>query len=193
MSNVATPPSSSASSISIASLPETERRQAIRAKVQQNASRMTIQIARELGVPEVEVIRALPAENAVELDVAKWEEMLRSFEELGNVHVIASNGSVTLECFGQFGNFSTWGEYFNVQTKSLDMHIRHKTLAAAFAVTKPGHMDGVPTVSFQFYDQAGTAAFKVFLTFGGKAPSPEVMAKFTSIRDRFRKPEGGVL
>jgi putative heme iron utilization protein len=160
-------------------------REAIRRKLQENASRMTIQIARELGVPEVEVIRSMPAENVVELDIARWEELIRSFEELENVHVIASNGSVTLECFGQFGNFSTWSEYFNVQTKSLDMHIRYKVLASAFAVIKPGHMDGVQTVSFQFYDQSGSSAFKVFLTFGGKAPSSEKMALFHSIRDRF--------
>ncbi|HWB53014.1 MAG TPA: ChuX/HutX family heme-like substrate-binding protein [Tepidisphaeraceae bacterium] len=157
----------------------------IREKIRENTSRMTVQIARELNVPEVDVIRAMPAENVVELDIARWEELIRSFEQLANVHVIASNGSVTLECFGQFGNFSTWGEYFNVQTKSLDMHIRYKTLASAFAVTKPGHMDGVQTVSFQFYDSNGSAAFKVFLTFGGKAPSLERMALFNSIRDRF--------
>jgi putative hemin transport protein len=162
-----------------------DKRQLIQEKLKENASRMTIQIARELGVPEIEVIRAMPTENVIELDVSRWEELIRSFEELENTHVIASNGSVTLECFGQFGNFSTWGEYFNVQTKSLDMHIRFKALGSAFAVVKPGHMDGVQTVSFQFYDQSGSAAFKVFLTFGGKAPSPERMALFASIRDRF--------
>jgi putative hemin transport protein len=162
-----------------------DQREAIRRKIKENASRMTIQIARELGVPEIEVIRALPESDVVELDISRWEELIRSFEELENVHVIASNGSVTLECFGQFGNFSTWGEYFNVQTKTLDMHIRHQTLTGAFAVAKPGHMDGVQTVSFQFYDQTGSAAFKVFLTFGGKAPSPQRMALFNTIRDRF--------
>ena len=62
---------------------------------------------------------------------------------------------MTLEATGQFGNFSTWGEFFNVQTK-LDMHIRWPQLAAAFAVEKPGHLDGVPTLSVQFFDAAGT-------------------------------------
>lgn len=173
----------------ITDMPAGARAAAIRAKIEENSSRMTIQIARELGVPEVEVIEALPAGQVVELDAGRWEALIRSFEELGNVHVIASNGAVTLECFGTFGNFSTWGDYFNVQTKSLDMHIRYPALARAFAVIKPGHMDGVQTVSFQFYDQCGTSAFKVFLTFGGKAPSAERMASFASIRDRFRLPE----
>jgi putative heme iron utilization protein len=184
MSHATMPPAQSTAALPVDAA---ARRDAIRAKIAENSSRMTIQIARELGVPEVEVIRALPEDQVTELDITRWEELIRSFESLDNCHVIASNGSVTLECFGQFGNFSTWGEYFNVQTKSLDMHIRYKTLAAAFAVTKPGHMDGVPTVSFQFYDHAGTAAFKVFLTFGGKAPSPERLAAWNAVREQFRK------
>ncbi len=159
---------------------------AIRAKIAEDPTRMTIQVARELGVPEAEVVAALPEDQVTELDASKWEEIIRSFEELGNVHVIASNSATTLECFGEFGKFSTWGEYFNVQTKSLDMHIRYTQLARIFAVTKPSHMDGVPTVSFQFYDPSGTSAFKVFLTFGGKSPSPERLSQFESIRDRFR-------
>jgi len=163
-----------------------QRRLRIQNKIAENASRMTVQLARELDVPEVEVIRALPAGRAVELDVARWEALIRAFEPLGNVHVIATNGSVTLECFGAFGNFSTWGEYFNVQTKNLDMHIRYKQLSAAFAVEKPGHMDGVSTLSFQFFDTAGDSAFKVFLTFGGKAAPPEKQAAFEAIRDVYR-------
>jgi len=162
------------------------RRNRITAKVLENTSRMTVQLARELGVPEVEVIRALPDNRAVELNVGQWEPLMRAFEGLGNVHVIATNGSVTLECFGQFGNFSFWGDYFNVQTKSLDMHIRFKELGSVFAVEKPGHMDGVSTLSFQFFDSQGSAAFKVFLTFGGKVAPPEKVEAFNALRDEFR-------
>src|SRR5690349_7612590 len=133
----------------------TDRSSRIRTAFERNPRKMTVQLARELGVPEVEVIRALPDGMATELDVARWEELLRALEPLGNVHVIVTNGAVTLESFGQFGNFSTFGtgdgRYFNVQTRSLDMHIRPSMLAAAFAVEKPGHMDGVNTLSLQFY------------------------------------------
>jgi len=151
-----------------------------------NPNAMTMQLARDLGVPEAHVLRGLPAGRAVELDVARWEELIRSFEAFGAVHVIVSNGAVTLESKGQFGNFSTWGEFFNVQTK-LDMHIRWGRLAAAFAVEKPGHLDGVPTLSVQFFDADGHSAFKVFLTFGGKPPTPERRAQFEAVRDRFRR------
>ncbi len=159
----------------------------IREAYERDRRKMTLHLARELGLPEVEVIRSLPAGMVQELDSTRCEELIRAFEALGPVHVILSNASATLEAFGTFGNFSTFGPYFNVQTKGLDMHIRHEELAAAFAIEKPGHMDGVSTLSFQFYDRSGTAAFKVFLTFGGAAPSPEKRAAFDGLRNGFAK------
>ena len=39
----------------------------IRAAVEKNPRKMTLQLARDLGVPEVEVIRAFPADRVMEL------------------------------------------------------------------------------------------------------------------------------
>lgn len=163
-----------------------QQREEIRSALLANPGAMTMQVARKLGVPEAEVIRTFPDGRAVELDVSRWEEMIRALEPLGKVHVIVSNGAVTCECVGTFGGFSTWGEFFNVQSKTLDMHVRWSQLGAAFAVEKPGHLDGVATLSVQFYDTAGAAAFKVFLTFGGSAPSPERQAAFDGFRAAYR-------
>jgi putative hemin transport protein len=168
--------------------PETSHdRDRIRAAFAANPRKMTLQLCRELGVCEEQVIRALPEGMVAELDASRFEELVRAFEPLGGVHVIVTNGACTLESFGTFGNFSTFGDYFNVQTKTLDMHVRAGQIGAAFAVEKPGHMDGVNTLSFQFYDRAGSAAFKVFLTFGGSAPKPERVAQFNDLRQRFRR------
>lgn len=158
----------------------------IRLAVAANPGAMTMQLAADLGVPEVAVIRALPDGRAVELDLDRWEALLARLEACGTVHVIVSNGAVTLEAVGQFGNFSTTGPFFNVQTESLDMHIRYRNLGAAFAVEKRSHMADVNTLSIQLFDQAGAAAVKVFLNFGGK-PSAERAAQFAAIRDEFRK------
>ena len=130
--------------------------------------------------------RAMPDGRSVELDVTRWRELFEAFAELGNVHVIVSNGSVTCEVVGEFGGFSVWADFFNVQSKTLDMHIRWQQLGAAFAVEKPGHMDGVTTHSIQFFDRDGASAFKVFVTFGQTAPA-ERIAAFERYRDRFRK------
>ncbi len=162
-----------------------DQRREIQDALKASPSQMTIQLARKLNVPEVEIIRALPENRATELDIGRWEDLVRGLEDLGKVHVIVSNGSVTSEVVGVFGGFSTWGEFFNVQSQSLDMHIRFDRLAAAFAVEKPGHMDGVNTLSVQFFDRDGNTAFKVFLTFGGHEPGAVRAAQFKALRERF--------
>ena len=158
----------------------------IRAAVEKNPRKMTLQLARDLGVPEVEVIRAFPTDRVMELDIARWEELIQSFEAFGSVRVLVSNGAATIEVDGQFGKFSTAGEFFNVQTDSLDMHIRWQQLAAVFAVEKPGHLDGIATRSLQFFDRTGAAALKVFLNFGGPIP-PDRAAKFIELRTTFKR------
>lgn len=162
-----------------------ETSERIRAAVAKNPRKMTLQLAADLGVPEVEVIRAFPADRVVELDIAQWEAVLLSLEALGTVRVLVSNGATTIEVDGQFGGYSTAGEFFNVQTDTLDMHIRWRQLAAAFAVEKPGHMDGVATRSLQFFDQTGAAALKIFLNFGGPI-APEREKQFAEIRSKFK-------
>ena len=165
---------------------QAETSERILAAVQKSPRKMTLQLARDLGVPEVEVIRAFPPDRVTELDISRWEELLRSLETVGSVRVLVSNGATKIELDGQFGGFSTAGEFFNVQTESLDMHIRWQQLAAVFAVEKPGHMDGTATLSFQFFDQTGAAALKIFLNFGGSIP-PERDAQFVELRNRFRR------
>jgi putative heme iron utilization protein len=66
------------------------------------------------------------------------------------------------------------------------MHIRWKQLAAVFAVEKPGHMDGTATRSFQFFDQTGAAALKIFLNFGGPI-RPEQQAQFVELQTKFKR------
>jgi putative hemin transport protein len=163
-----------------------ERRQRIRTAVASNPRKMTLQLARDLGVPEVEVIRAFPPDRVTELDAARWEELIECFEELGTVRVIVSNACATAELEGRFGGFTKTGPFFNVQTSTLDMHIRWQELGAAFAVQKPGHLDGINTLSFQFYDLTGAASFKVFLNFG-TAVAVEQVKQFEKLRERFRK------
>jgi putative hemin transport protein len=158
----------------------------IQAAIRENPNQMTMLLAKQVGVPEVEIVRAFPDDRAVELDSQHWEELIRHLEAFGKVHVIVSNGAATLEANGQFGNFSTTGDFFNVQTSSVDMHIRWREIGAVFAVEKPGHLDGRKTLSFQFFDRSGHAAFKVFMVFGAKIP-PEKEAQFVQVREEFRK------
>jgi putative heme iron utilization protein len=157
----------------------------VRSALAENPGGMTLQLARRLEVPEAEVIRQMPEGRSVELAIERWEELFTAFAELGRVHVIVSNGSVTCETVGEFGGFSKWGEFFNVQSKTLDMHIRWEQLGSVFAVEKPSHMDGGKTLSVQFFDRQGDSALKVFVNFGGK-PTAQLEEQFAALRERFR-------
>jgi putative heme iron utilization protein len=163
-----------------------EQREQIRAELRDDPMEMTVQIAKRLNVPEVEVIRELPDGRSRELDASRWQEMFEAFAAAGKVHVIVSNAVTTCEVVGSFGGFSTWGEFFNVQSGSLDLHIRYRLLAHAFAVEKPSHTDGSRTLSVQFFDPEGRAALKVFLNFAGK-PTPERLACWEDVRRRFSR------
>ncbi len=159
----------------------------VREALERNPGAMTLQLARDLGVPEADVVRALPGGRSVELDAGRWQEIIGAFEALGNVHVIVSNGATTLEAVGQFGGFSVWGDFFNVQTTTLDMHIRWPELGSVFAVEKRSHMnEDVTTLSVQFFDRAGHSAFKVFLNLGGR-PSEERRRQFDELRTNFAR------
>ncbi|MBI3169362.1 MAG: hypothetical protein HYZ22_12835 [Chloroflexi bacterium] len=166
---------------------ESERQQAICDAFNKDRSQMTLMLAHRLRIPEVDIIRALDGDTAYELDFSRWEELIRAFEALGDVHVIVSNGAATIEVYGQFGKFTNSDGFLNIRTKSLDMHIRSWELASVFAFRKPSHLDGHESLSFQFFDKRGSAAFKVFLNFGGKDPAPELVEKYNALIEKFAK------
>jgi putative heme utilization carrier protein HutX len=159
--------------------------QRVRDAFAKNPTAMTVQLARELNLPERDVVAALPEGRSRALDVTRWQEVLKAMAVAPQVHVIVSSSGCTLESIGQLGNFSTWGDYFNVQSKSIDMHIRGSQIGSVFVVSKQSHMDGVETLSVQFFTHAGQAAFKVFLTFGKKPPTEETKALVEDLVKRF--------
>ena len=161
--------------------------QLIRNAFNEDRSQMTMMLAHKLRVPEVEIIRALDGDTSYELDFARWEEIIRAFEALGDVTVIVSNGASTIEAFGQFGGFSNKDGFLNVRSKSLDMHIRGWELASVFAFRKPSHLDKHESLSIQFFDRRGNSAFKVFLNFGGKDPAPELVQTYNELIGKFKK------
>ena len=168
-------------------LTQGKRLEAIRESYKADRSQMTLMLAHKLRIPEREIIQALQGDTALELDFSRWEELIRAFEPLGDVTVILSNGAATIEVFGQFGKFTNVDGFLNVRTKSLDMHIRGWELASVFAFRKPNHLDKHESLSFQFFDKRGNAAFKVFLNFGGHDPSPELLEKYDQLIREFAK------
>lgn len=146
---------------------------------------MTLSVARDLDVPEAEVVANLPDDRSASLDPAAFEQIMKRCALVDNVHVIVSNTSVTMESTGTLGGFSKSGDFFNVQSDDIDMHIRSNRIARAFAVRKPSHMSGVETLSVQFFDPAGDSSFKVFFTFGQKTAAPETRKIWESLKSDF--------
>ena len=64
---------------------------------------MTQQLAREWGVPELEVIRAFPDDRATELAITGWEDIIRRIEALGAVRVCDAAGAGEVERLAAVG------------------------------------------------------------------------------------------
>jgi putative heme iron utilization protein len=135
----------------------------VRRHVAENPRAMTLELARRLGVPELEIIRAQLPECGRELNAARFAEIVERLAGLGRCQVIVSNSGCTMESFGVFGGVSSTGPFLNVQTEGLDMHIRKDAIRAAVCFDKPGHLDGVLRHSVQFYGADGAAVFKAFV------------------------------
>lgn len=173
--------------------------QDLKAKLQElldkTPGEMTAVLGRKLGVTELEVLRHWPRESeSTELDPARIEALIKELDKLGRVHVIASNEGCVLEAYGSFGGFSVTGPFLNVQTDSLDMHIKRHELAAVMALIKPSHQDGQTTYSFQFFTRSGVAGFKVFLyksvTEQGAGSIDEKIGVWDELRRQYAKAAG---
>src|SRR5437899_10813973 len=80
----------------------------IRAAVANHPRKMTLQLARDLGVPEVEIIRAFPADRVMALDISRWEELLRELEVLGSLRVSRSEERRVGKEVGTEGGTEEW-------------------------------------------------------------------------------------
>jgi putative heme iron utilization protein len=129
-----------------------ERAAATRAELAARPDAMTRELARTHGVPKYTMRALLEPPRVIALDHLRWEALLRGLAALGDVRVLVSNGGVTLESHGMLGGFSRTGPYFNVQTSSIDLHVRWEQIAGILAVEKPSHQPGHPTASVNSFE-----------------------------------------
>lgn len=147
---------------------------------------MLLELARTHQVPELAIVERIGAPRAVRLDATRWEELLRALPALGSVRVLVSSTGATMESRGTFGGFSLTGDYFNVQTSSLDLHLRWRAIGSVYALEKPSHQTRRPTASIQLFDHDGVATLKVFLLFGeAEDDSDQRRVAFRELRARF--------
>lgn len=139
-----------------------ELRAKVARKLEANPGIKTAMLADTLGVPEAQILRAMPEGRARELDPSKAEQIISGLENLGLFYVVCRNPVTVMEVKGRFGGFSHSGPFFNVAGENLHMHLKLGEVGAIFAV-EATQRDGGQMHSIQFFDQDGCAAFKVFL------------------------------
>lgn len=168
--------------------PALELKERVRQYFARRPAALTLLAARELGVPEADVIRALEGEVADALDPVRLEPILADLAAWGRCQVVVTNRGATLESYGEFGGISRSGPFLNVETATLDLHLRPAGISSAFSVDKRGHMDGRPIHTVQFYDTQGDSVMKVVMPRdeATKSYSPVQEAAFAAFRERHR-------
>ena len=142
--------------------------------------------ARKFAVPEQAVVDALVGHwPIVRLRDGVFRDLMEALPGLGMMRVFVRSRAAVIESVGVFGGYSETGPFFNVQTDTLDMHILHAEIGPIYSVRKVGHDSDFVTHSFQFFDQAGDAAFKAFLWEDFPNVPPERVEAFQELTRRF--------
>jgi putative hemin transport protein len=158
----------------------------IRAYFKDDPSRMTMMAARKFAVPEQVVVDALVGQwPIVRLRDESFRDLMEALPSLGLMRVFVRSRAAVIESVGVFGGFSETGPFFNVQTDTLDMHILHAEIGPIYSVKKVGHDSDFVTHSFQFFDNAGDAAFKAFLWEDFPKVPPARVEAFEDLTRRF--------
>ena len=89
-------------------------------------------IAKKAGVSEGEVFEALEGKTAWALDPARFPGIMDQLTHWGQVMVMVKNPYAVMESFGVLGGYSNEGEYFNIKTDEIDMHIKPEGIASVY-------------------------------------------------------------
>lgn len=165
--------------------------EAIRDWFRDDPSRMTMMGARKFDVPEQRVVDALVGLWPItRLADGAFAALMEALPDLGPMRVFVRSKAAVIEVVGTFGGYSESGPFFNVQNGDLDMHIFPAQIGSIYAVEKTGHDSTYATYSFQLFDPAGDAAFKVFLWDGFPDLPPASIAAFHAVVARLARTEG---
>ncbi len=117
--------------------------------------------AESLAVSEMALVALDCGRNVTRLE-ADWGEFIKRLPDLGRVMVLTRNDHAVHERKGVFGNIRVAGPMGLVLNTEIDLRIFLNRWTHGFAVTTDrGDHD---LLSFQFFDAAGDAIHKVYLT-----------------------------
>lgn len=141
-------------------------------------------IAAECGVSTLDVVEASPAENRTVLPGRLFLDVMADLETWGEVLLIVHTPDIVLECAGRIPHGKLGRGYFNLHGDSpIGGHIRFESCFAIAFVSRP--FNGRPSCSIQFFNDQGTAMFKVFVRRDAdRNLLPDQLARFEQLRRR---------
>jgi len=146
-------------------------------------------VARDLGIPERDIFKALPAEECTELDVKKLPEIVTELGKCGSVLLIVKSGGAVLEVESDLSKQSESRGYYNIMGDVAHMHIMLDGMDTVFAVHREPNLQKPMVYSIQFFDPEGNPALKIFLTQDKekKVYRENDMTTFNRIKESFIK------
>lgn len=142
------------------------------------------QIARDYGVSTLEVVRALPAEQATVVSGEAFADIMQEITSWGEILFLVHNADIVLECTGSLPPGSFAHGYFNIHGDSpIGGHIKADNCTAIAFVVRGLKRVGM---SVQFYNAAGESMFKIFVRRDDERELiPQQVAKFEALRARY--------
>jgi len=154
-------------------------------KLKENPKAVLSTLAQELGVPEQAVVDCLPTHEASRAGGEFFEPIMDAVATWGKVTTVVQTDGVILEAKGALPKGSHGHGYFNLMGNPESVvggHIRADLVSAAYFVNRP--FMGLPSMSIQFFNLAGSAMFKIYL---GRDEQrnllPEQVQSFMALKD----------
>ena len=131
--------------------------------IDEDPSKNTSVIAKELSIPELTVVQSLPEKMVSLVGPEYFDAITEEIDKWGELTIIVQTDSVIFEVKSALPRGSYAKGYYNIMGHKAPAggHFRIDHLNAIAFVDKP--FMGVRTLSIQFYNLAGNSMFKVFL------------------------------
>jgi putative heme utilization carrier protein HutX len=123
----------------------------------------TAQIARDLGIPERDLFRALPEKECTELSASRTRDILKALGECERVYLIVKSEAAVLEAESSIAEQREAGGYYNLMGNSVHAHVNTEAAGSVFAVHRNTGTSDPMAYSLQFFGMSGNAVLKIYL------------------------------
>ena len=137
--------------------------QAVQALIQENPEKLPADIAKELGISELEAISHLPEEMVTLLEGHLFETLADELRSWGDLLTVLDIDGHIFELTGPFPKGGKKFGYYNMSDRvtPLKGHLKLDGFSKIALVSKPFH--GVNTKSIQFFSHHGKTVFKLYI------------------------------